>query len=143
MKLKMLNIKFKTQDQLIREVKGALSGKTTAIDKKNELVFDSIESFKRFMSTNKLELLITISKISPESIYQLAKIVDRKYPHVLKDCRELEFFGFLKFVESTNARKCIKPELQFNYDMINVRNPVPTILPISSRSIQVLEDAAS
>lgn len=141
MKLKALNINFKNIDQFVEQIQSALAGKKAARDKKTELIFDSIESFKRFMSPNKLEVLMTISRFGPDSIYQLAKIVNRQYPHVLKDIRQLENFKFIRLVSSGSEKNQLRPELVFNYDFIKVNAKIAELYPISDRSNRALLEA--
>lgn len=141
MKLKILNVKFEGRDDFMNDIRESLfEGKDPSKGNK-DLSFDSIETFKRFMSQNKLQILMAISRLKPESIYQLEKILSRKYPHVLKDCRQLEALGFIKLIEADGARKQLQPELVFDYDLIKVNSILEEIFPISERSNQVLLEA--
>jgi len=141
MSLKKLNINFKSKDEFLAQIKSALTENKKANDNFDELVFDDISSFKRFMSSNKVEVLMAISRRNPESIYQLAKIVNRQYPHVLKDVKQLQNFGFIKLVDCNGDKKQIRPELLFDYDMIKVNSYLEEIFPISAKSNQILLEA--
>ena len=116
------------------------------IDEANELFFDSEKTFMKFMSQNKQQILKAISRLRPESVYQLAKLVSREYPHVLKDCRVLESFGFINLVEAEGAKRQLMPELVFNYDIIKVNAPNPDMMElinISEQSNRILLEEAS
>lgn len=139
MKLKILNISFKSRDEFLDDTKKEILGK--GVSKNNELIFGSIETFKRVMGQNKLEILMAISRLKPESIYRLEKILNRKYPHVLKDCRQLESLGLIKLVESEGVKRSLRPELVFEYDLIKVNSDIEEIFPISERSNRVLLEA--
>lgn len=146
MPLKALNIHFRSLEQLFSEVDEALDKKKPVRDKKNELKFDSPSTFQKVMSRNRLQILIAISRLKPDSIYQLEKILGRPYPHVLKDCRTLEGLGFIKLVETNRAKKQLRPKLSFDYDIvkINAQNPNLTeILNISERSNRLLLEVAA
>ena len=118
MKLKALNINFQNSDDFIGEIAMALGGKGKAVDKKNTITFDSIETFKRVVNQNKLEILMAISQLNPKSIYQLEKLIKRNYPAVLKDCRQLESLGFIKLLESNEAKKEHKKDLKLFIDLL-------------------------
>lgn len=143
MKLKILNINFRKADDLFAQVDSALKNGASLIDKENELFFDTLGTFQKFMGQNKLQILMAISRLKPESVYQLEKMVGRQYPHVLKDCRMLESFGFIRLVESEGAKRQLRPELIFNYDLIRVNAKLEEILLISERSNQMLLKKAS
>lgn len=130
-------------DDLFSEINNAINSKSPLIDKENEIYFDSLNTFQKFMSQNKLQILMAISRLKPESVYQLEKMVGRQYPHVLKDCRMLESFGFIRLVESEGAKKQLRPELKFNYDLIRVNSVIEEILNISERPNQILLGEAS
>lgn len=138
MKLKILNINFRKLDDLFSEINSAINSKSPLIDKENEIYFDSLSTFQKFMSQNKLQILMAISRLKPESIYQLEKMVGRQYPHVLKDCRMLESFGFIKLVESEGVKKQLKPELIFDYDLVKVNSELIEVFNISKRSNDLL-----
>jgi predicted transcriptional regulator len=143
MSLEILNITFEDRDQFLDDIKGALfeGRKLKKSNYDHELLFDSLETFKKFMGQNKLQILVAISRQCPESIYQLEKILKRKYPHVLNDCRQLESLGFIKLIEATGAKKQLQPQLSFNYDLIKVNSELEQIFPISSKSHDVLLEA--
>lgn len=141
MNLKVLNINFLSKDEFLDDIRGAIFGENESCDKEDELNFDSFESFKRFMSQNKLQILMAISQLKPESIYQLEKRLNRKYPHVLKDCRQLESFGFIELVESEGAKKQLCPKLIFDFDIIKVNSSLEEVFSISERSKRTLLEA--
>jgi predicted transcriptional regulator len=139
MSLKILNINFTNREDFLYEIRGALfEGKEIENTKEDEISFDNVETFKRVISQNKLQILMAISRLKPESIYQLEKFVNRKYPHVLKDCRQLESLGFIKLIESEGAKKQLHPKLIFDYDLIRVKSEIEEVFAISEVSNQVL-----
>lgn len=141
MKLKTLNINLISLDKSFSEVDEAINGGKSAIDEKEELNFDSLKTFQKCMSQNRLQILMAISRLKPESVYQLEKILGRQYPHVLKDCRMLENLGFIKLVESEGAKKQLRPELIFDYDIIKVNSDLVEVFNISERSNRILLEA--
>lgn len=138
MSLKILEIKFESLDQFMGNIRGALFEGKPLKPQKNVIKMGSVETFKKIMSPHRLEILIAIARVKPESIYQLAKFVDREYAHVLKDCKSLETFGFIKLVTSKTAKKQSIPQLVFDYDLIRVNGKLEEILVISEKPNRLL-----
>lgn len=138
MKLKILNIKFESSDDFMNDINASLFEGKEPSDGNRSLSFDSFETFRRFMTPNKIQILMAISRLRPESIYKLEKLINRKYPHVLKDCRQLEDSGFIKLVESTATKKQLQPKLVFDYDLIKVNSTIEQLFNISKRSNETL-----
>ena len=136
MSLKVLDISFMNRDEFLINTKEDILKERRP--KRKELFFDSIQTFKKFMNQNKLQILMAISRLKPTSIYQLEKIINRKYPHVLKDCKQLAALGFINLIESNKAKKQLHPKLTFDYDFIRVRSEIEEIFPISERSNKIL-----
>lgn len=141
MKLNFLIIIFQDSKDFFAEVDMALkSGKGMNRRKKNTLTFDSIKTYNNFMTVNKVQILRAISQLRPESIYQLATLLGREPQHVLKDCRHLESFKFIKLQETDSGRSSLKPVLAFEYDIIRVQSSLDEFCPISEASNKVLLD---
>lgn len=142
----MLNINFRTLDELFSSINTVVSNGKKIIDHKEIIFFDSEKTFHKFMSQNKLQILKAISRLKPESVYQLAKFVGREYPHVLKDCRALESFSFIKLVEVKGLKKQLAPRLSFDYDIIKVNSAkleMIEVINISKKSNQIILEEAS
>lgn len=141
MSFRSLNIIFLNKDEFWGEVDSALKGLAPTKNKKDSLYFESPKSFWKIFSVNKLEVLVAISKVKPESIYGLAKTLGRTPHHVLNDCNQLKSLGMIKLIETKGSRKQIRPELSFKYDFIKVESKLKEVLPISSKASQYLRDA--
>lgn len=138
MSFKILEINIESRDQFMSKIRGALFEGKPLKHRKHVLNFGNVETFKKIMSAHRLEILIAISRIKPESVYQLAKFLDREYAHVLKDCKSLETFGFIKLVMSKTAKKQSIPQLIFDYDLIRVNGKLEEILVISEKPNKLL-----
>ena len=138
MKLKALNVVISNREQFMSGPKKSMSESNFLFEDDYSIEFDSFETFKRLMNLNKLQILMAISRLRPESINQLAKMVKREYPHVLNDCNALETYGLIKLHEVGGARKQFTPRLVFDYDFIRVKTNLEEILPISERSNTIL-----
>lgn len=139
MKLKLLNIVFKESKNFFADIDRALkSGKGINTRTENVLTFDSIKTFNNVMTVNKIQILRAISQLSPESVYQLAMMLNREPQHVLKDCRQLEAYKFIKLEETDTGRNSLRPVLAFEYDVIKTDSPMISPYTISERSEKLL-----
>lgn len=66
-----------------------------------------LHDLARLMSEENLELLTAIVEQRPESISDLARIVDRDYKSVHRNLCELKEFGVLEFESTGNAKRPI------------------------------------
>lgn len=130
MKIKPLKITFESLDDFAKRshkaLQDAIQGKKKSIQKKDVLVWASVESYQQFMSDQKYTILAAIYKYHPQSVYQLAKILNRAQQNVARDCEQLEGHGFIKFEESDEGRKVKAPQLAFDYNAIMVCLPSVT-----------------
>ena len=101
----------------------ALKTRKPLIQPKNIIYFESIEGFRNFMTMQKVEVLTVIYNCEPKTIYELAKIVDRDFAAVLRDCTALKTTGFIDLKESKDAKGSKKPVLSFPYKCISVFLP--------------------
>ena len=124
MKIKPLKIVFESIDTFAVKSRTALQNaiqiKKSAVQKKDVLVWASVEAYQQFMSDQKYTILAVIYKYRPQSVYQLAKILNRAQQNVARDCDLLERHGFIKFEQSENGRKVKAPQLIFDYNAIIV-----------------------
>ena len=139
MRLKFLNIIFQAPTDFFNDITKALkSGKGMNKREENTLIFDSVKTFNNILSVNKIQILRAISQLRPESVYQLAMTLDREPQHVLKDCRQLESYKFIKLEETKTGRNSIRPILTFDYDVIKTDSPIISPYTISERSERLL-----
>lgn len=116
-------IGFKSLDELKEELLEVFKTRIPKVQPKNMVYFDNINSFRSFMTFQKIEILSIIANIKPKSIYELAQILERGLAPVQKDCQILERTGFIKFQKEKGGRGSIKPMLKFNYDRIIIELP--------------------
>src|ERR1035437_3281638 len=114
-KNEFLEVHFQAFGDFKKEVTKALAKRTASVQAKNHIVFDSVASFRNFMTIQKIEILTTISTRKPSSIYELAKFADRDFAAVLRDCTGLEAMGFVTLRATHDTKGTKVPELRFNY----------------------------
>ena len=91
-----IEIYFESFNEFKKKVTKALTTRTPSIQPKSHIVFDSVASFRNYMTVQKIELLTAIANQKPSSIYELAQIVDRDFAAVLRDCTSLGATGFIR-----------------------------------------------
>jgi predicted transcriptional regulator len=122
-KINVLEIHFQNFEDFKKDVKKALAKRTPSVQPKNQIVFDSVASFRNFMTIQKIELLTVIATQKPSSIYELAQMVDRDFAAVLRDCTGLNAVGFIRLKEANDAKGTKIPQLRFNYSGLAVYLP--------------------
>ena len=122
-RIEFLEIHFQSIGDLKKEVTRALSKRASDIQPKNHVIFDSVASFRNFMTIQKIELLTTIAVLKPSSMYELAKLVDRDFAAVFRDCMGLSVTGFINLKELNDAKGTKVPQLKFRYGGIAVYLP--------------------
>jgi predicted transcriptional regulator len=121
-KSKTLFIQFEPWQSFRKRVEKSVRIKAPSIQDPHTLKFDSVANFQSFLTAQKIAILATISSKSPTSIYQLAKLVERDFANVQRDCVALQNMGFIKLVTSKQSKKKTrKPVLVFEYDRILVQ----------------------
>ena len=83
------------------------------------LAVESLETFGRVFRPTNLRLLEAITTHEPESLRELARIVDRNPPDVLDNINELETYGLVELVEEGRSKRPV-----VWYDEINVNMPL-------------------
>jgi predicted transcriptional regulator len=123
MKNKAMIVMFKNLDELERELLSLEKKKIPQIHAKNVVYFDSVTSFRNFMTLQKLEILTMIAFEKPKSVYELTQMLDRGLAPVQKECQMLEKAGFIKLEREQTGRGSLRPRLTFDYDRLVVQLP--------------------
>jgi len=97
------------------------SSKDLPKPKRNEIYFTDLDSYYRLMIPQRLEIINVLKHKKIDSLYRLAKVLDRSLNTVASDCEILEQAGFLAIEENKTTKKITKvPRLRFNYSKIEV-----------------------
>lgn len=113
MKLKRVRIVVQSAEDTKAEWARALRGEIRSIQKPGVIVFTSLEAVAKVLSPARLELLGAILKEQPESIYALAKVVDRDFKNVHSDVKMLAEVGLLD-LKATGKRDAVKPVAKYS-----------------------------
>lgn len=109
MKLKKAVIKIRSIEDVKARWKKALKGEIKYIQKKNEIVFLSFESAAKVFSKNRMQILQTIAQYKPDTIYELAKILNKDFKTVYTDVKYLSEMELIELQETDSSRNGLKP----------------------------------
>lgn len=120
---KSMATKSKTREINIVDNEGVFSAFFKKFShEKSDLDFDSLASLRKLLSNEKAKILHTIKTKKPNSIYDLAKKLDRDFKSVSDDIKILERFGFVDMVsEKTGKRSRLKPVIATEKLIITVQ----------------------
>lgn len=114
MKLKKAKIIIKNHSEIKRSWSEALKGKVKHIQKDDEIIFGNSETVAKVFSKNRLEILKAIIQHAPNSIYELAKIIERDFSNVYQDVKLLSEIGLIELKDSGDSRNGLIPIAKFS-----------------------------
>jgi len=114
--------KTKTRDITITESKGAFSIFKKQKLSKDDYDFSGMLALRQLLSNEKARIIHAIKTKNPNSIYELAKILDRNFKAVNDDIKLLKRFGFIELIEEkTKKRIRHKPKIVVDSIVINIK----------------------
>lgn len=114
MKLKKAKIVIRSLSDIKKEWKTALKGQTKSVQKNDEIIFANLETASKVMSRARIEILQSIIKFKPQSIYELAKILEKDFKNVYTDVKFLCDVGLIELQETEDARNGLRPVARFS-----------------------------
>ncbi len=105
-------MRTKTREITITESKGAFSIFKKSKTSKKDYNFEGVSALRQLLSNEKARILHVIKNQKPNSIYSLAKKLNRGFKSVNDDIKLLERFGFIELIEEkTKNRIRHRPEI--------------------------------
>lgn len=114
MRKKHAKIVVKTLGNVKSEWKEAMKGKKRSLQKEEDLIFTSLEAVAKVFSKTRMEILRTIIREKPKSIYELAKQLGRDFKNVYSDIQLLTEIGLVELKESGSSRSGLIPISRFS-----------------------------
>lgn len=114
MKLKKAKIVIRSLNDVKKEWKIALKGQTKSVQKSDEIIFVNLETASKVMSRARIEILQSIIKFKPQSIYELAKKLEKDFKNVHTDVKFLCDVGLIELQETEDARNGLRPVARFS-----------------------------
>ncbi len=113
--------KTKSREIIVKESKGSFTILKNKSSSKKDYDFTGLVALRHLLSNEKARIINVIKTRKPESIYQLAKLLNRNFKAVRDDLTLLERFGFIEFIEEkTKNRIRHKPILIVDSILIKV-----------------------
>lgn len=113
MKTKKVKIIIRSSDQIKSKFIDSFNNKKITIQKENEIVFTSVKSFIEILTLRRLEILIYLNQFKPESIYQLAKGLNRDFKNVHNDVHRLFDMNLIDLEPSGKSRNGLTPKAKY------------------------------
>jgi len=115
-------MKTKVREITLRESKGTFSIFSKQKISKKDYNFDGVSALRQLLSNEKARILDVIKYKNPQSIYNLAKILERPFKAVFDDLKLLQRFGFIDLMkEKTKKRQRLRPVLATDNLIINIK----------------------
>ncbi|MEO5355987.1 MAG: ArsR family transcriptional regulator [Nitrospirae bacterium YQR-1] len=124
MKVKNIKIVIKSDEDIFKEVKEVVRKieQNEKIKKHEEISFDDIDTLRKILTDGRIKVLKGIKKNNPQSIYELAKILDRDTKNTFDDVKFLAEMGLIELKKTKDGREKTTPTV--SYDNILVEIPV-------------------
>ncbi len=114
-------VKTKVREISLIQSKGTFSIFKKSLSKE-DYDFTGLSALRQLFNNEKARILHTIKSEEPQSIYDLAKKLNRDFKSVKEDLKLLERFGFIQMVgEKTKNRVRHRPEIIVDNVVINVK----------------------
>jgi len=120
MRVRKLCIGIKSMDEVMSDFASAAKALEHGgrVVPKEGLYFTDLRAFRRAITDQRLAVLRAIRTSAPESVYELAKIVNRDVRNVSVDLAILEELGLVELKKTRTPRGRVKPTV--SYDSINL-----------------------
>ena len=109
MRVKKVKIGIRTTKEFLAEAKDVMEKviKGKKVKKTTGIYFENLSDMRRVLTEKRLEVLKTIKDKHPDSIYRLAKMLDRDLKNVIQDVEYLHNIGLVE-LEETEEKKIPK-----------------------------------
>lgn len=120
MKVKNVKIGVRTMEQAFKEAGDVMEKIASGerVKKQAGVYFENLDTMRKILTEKRLEILHTIKKTHPSSIYKLAKTLNRDINNVIEDLDYLKELGLVELKKAKDGREKTTP--QVNYDKIQL-----------------------
>lgn len=120
MKVKNVKIGIRSLEDALKETGDVMEklSKGEKVKRQSGIYFENLEAMRRVLTEKRLEILHTIKKECPTSIYGLAKALHRDVNNVTDDLNYLKELGLVHLRQKRGGRKETIPTV--DYDKIQL-----------------------
>ena len=122
MKVKNIKIAIKSTEEFLEEAKSTMK-KITAGGKvsiKKGIYFENLDAMRKALTPKRLQLLHTIKEKRPQSVYELAKFVNRDLKNVTQDLAFLERLGLVGLKKTKDKRAKTTPSVEYDKILLEI-----------------------
>ncbi len=122
LKVNEVKIEIKPFEESMKEAIEAFKkiSKREEVICEEKIVFNDLDTLRSVLTKERMRLLHYIRTKHPESIYELAKMTDRKWRAVANDIEILSNVGLVKLVRKEKPKEIIKPIVNFSKMNISI-----------------------
>lgn len=115
MRVKRVKIGIKSLEDFLEDAKDTMKkiekGEKVKIEK--GLYFESIEGFRKALTTKRLELLHIIKEKQPESLQELSRLANRDMKSIITDIKILENLDLIDMRRKKEGRRESTPTIDY------------------------------
>jgi predicted transcriptional regulator len=90
------------------------------VKKEEGIYFDSINTMRAVLTNSRLLILKTIRELHPQSVYELAKILDRDLKNVNQDLKLLAEIGLVTIEKTEDDKKRVIPHVDYGKILLEI-----------------------
>ena len=122
MKVKNIKIAIKSTEAFLEEAKSTMQKITVGekVSIKKGLYFENLDAMRKALTPKRLQLLHTIKEKRPQSVYELAKFVNRDLKNVTQDLAFLERLGLVGLKKTKDKRAKTTPSVEYDKILLEI-----------------------
>ncbi len=122
MRVKKIDIGIRSLKESLRDFAEAWKKLETGkkLKKEEGIYFDSIDTMRAVLTNNRLLILKTIRERHPQSVYELAKILDRDLKNVNQDLKLLSDIGLVTLEKTEADKKRVIPHVDYGKILLEI-----------------------
>lgn len=120
MKVKKMEILVQSREEIIKDITKTFNSieKKNKLKKREQLIFESVEKFRKMITPKRIKLLKLIREKKPKSIRELSKLAKRDYANLYRDVKLLESMDLIEINEE---------EVKVEFDEMKISVPLESI----------------
>jgi len=122
MKIKNIKISIKSTEAFLEEAKSTMKKIMAGekVSRKKGLYFENLDAMRKVLTPKRLELLHTVKEKRPQSIYELAKVMNRDLKNVTQDLAFLERLGLVELKKTKDKRAKTTPSVEYDKILLEI-----------------------
>ena len=122
MKVKNIKIAIKSTEAFLEEAKSTMKKIMAGekVSRKKGLYFENLDAMRKALTPKRLELLHTIKEKRPQSVYKLAKLMNRDLKNVTQDLAFLERLGLVELKKTKDKRAKTTPSVEYDKILLEI-----------------------